>query len=56
MDNANNNKQNIDDKDEDPDSKKCSSNYEAMQKNLPFVENNEGLLTLFSLASMEHLL
>ncbi|KAG5036787.1 hypothetical protein JHK82_017571 [Glycine max] len=46
MDNANNNKQNIDDKDEDPDSKKCSSNYEAMQKNLPFVENNEGLLTI----------
>ncbi|KAG4379607.1 hypothetical protein GLYMA_16G017400v4 [Glycine max] len=47
MDNANDNKQNIDDKDEDLDgSKKCSSNYEAMQKNLLFVENNEGLLTI----------
>ena len=46
MDNANDNKQNIDDKDEDLDGKKCSSNYEAMQKNLLFVENNEGLLTI----------
>ncbi|KAK7389728.1 hypothetical protein VNO78_25013 [Psophocarpus tetragonolobus] len=43
MDDANDNKQTIDDKDEDLDSKKSSSNYEAM---LPFVENNEGLLTI----------
>ncbi|CAJ1950573.1 unnamed protein product [Sphenostylis stenocarpa] len=43
----NDNKQNIYDKNEDLDSKKCSSNCKAMPKNPPFVEeNNEGLLTI----------
>ncbi|TKY64165.1 LHY protein [Spatholobus suberectus] len=46
MENTKDNTQNIDDKDEDLDSKKCSSNYEEMQKNSPFVENNDGLLTI----------
>ncbi|XP_027337706.1 protein LHY-like isoform X2 [Abrus precatorius] len=44
VENIKDNKQNID---EDLDSKKCSSNYEEVQKNSPFVENNEeGLLTI----------
>ncbi|RDX68680.1 Protein LHY, partial [Mucuna pruriens] len=46
MENTKDNKQNIDDKDENLESKKCSSNYEGMQINLPFVENNQGLLTI----------
>lgn len=46
MDNIKDNRQKVDDKDEDLDSKNCSSNCEGMQKNLPFVENNEGLLTI----------
>ncbi|XP_027352880.1 protein LHY-like isoform X2 [Abrus precatorius] len=48
-DNIKDNKQSTDYKDEDLDSKKCSSNCAGVQKNLPFVENNkevEGLLTL----------
>jgi len=46
MDITNDSKQNIADKDEDLDSKKCGSNYKAMHKNPPFVENNVGLLTI----------
>ncbi|KAL2336292.1 hypothetical protein Fmac_010738 [Flemingia macrophylla] len=46
MNHANDNRQNIDEKAEDLDSKRCSSNYEEMQKDSPFVENNEGLLTI----------
>ena len=44
-----NNNQITDDKDKDHDSKKCSSNCERMQKNMPWVENNneeEGLLAI----------
>lgn len=45
MENIKDTKQNTDEK--DLDSKKCSSNYEAMQKNLPSVESNEeGVLTM----------
>ncbi|TKY61184.1 LHY protein [Spatholobus suberectus] len=49
MDSIKDNKQNIDYKDEDLDSKKCDSNCDGVQKNLPFVKNNneeEGLLTI----------
>lgn len=48
MDNIKDNKQRTDYIDQ-LDSKKCSSNCDGMQKNLPFVENNneeEGLLTI----------
>ncbi|XP_020216646.1 protein LHY [Cajanus cajan] len=43
------NQQNIDEKAEDLDSKKCSYNYEEMQKDSPFIENNEGLLLTIGL-------
>ena len=43
---TNDNQQTIDDRNEDLDGKKGSSNYKPMQKNPPFVENNVGLLTL----------
>ncbi|BAT98190.1 hypothetical protein VIGAN_09182700 [Vigna angularis var. angularis] len=43
---TNDNQQTIDDRNEDLESKKCSSIYKPMQKNPPFVENNVGLLTL----------
>ncbi|XP_061340926.1 protein LATE ELONGATED HYPOCOTYL-like isoform X2 [Gastrolobium bilobum] len=46
MEDIKDNKQNTDDKDEDLDSKRSSSNCEGMHKNIPFVENNGGLLTI----------
>jgi MYB-related transcription factor LHY len=48
MDNMKHNEQNVDDRDQ-LDSKKCSSNCDRVQQNLPFVQNNneeDGLLTL----------
>jgi MYB-related transcription factor LHY len=48
MDNMKHNGQNVDDRDQ-LDSKKCSSNCDRVQQNLPFVQNNneeDGLLTL----------
>ncbi|OIW02364.1 hypothetical protein TanjilG_08511 [Lupinus angustifolius] len=46
MDNIKDNNQNVDDKYEDLNSKKCCSDCEGMQKNLPFLENEERLLTM----------
>ncbi|KAF1890183.1 hypothetical protein Lal_00025516 [Lupinus albus] len=46
MDNIKDNKQNVDGKNEDLDSKKCCSDCEGMKKNLPFLENEERLLSM----------
>ncbi|CAL0318005.1 unnamed protein product [Lupinus luteus] len=46
MDNIKDNKQNVDNKYEDLNSKEWCSDCEGMQKNLPFLENEERLLTV----------